>query len=226
MTRFFLLFGLRTSLLFALFIGVLRAHSYDASALRAFLTPPDDCPMPCWQGIRPGVTNINDALHILEAHPWISEIQHPEIPYDKRTYWNWNAEPSGVINNAVRGHGLPDWDNNAWSSIEISTVVPMGDFVLTLGKPDGLMILAIRSNSIAGGSAQVEKMMPVLVYRDLGLMIYNFIDCPARMDDFWNSWGMVVYGDAELAYPGQVYRFEKFVFPDWFFVNAPDVGCM
>jgi hypothetical protein len=224
MARFFLLMALVVTAMFTGIVSLIRAQPYDDSDLRTFLTPLGDCPMPCWQGIRPDMTNIDDALRILESHAWVDEITYPEIPYNKRTYWTWSAMRPNFINYFTRGHGSPGRDDTWWS-IEISTIIPLGDFVLSLGQPDSLIILAIKSNSIAGGSAQVEKIMPVVVYRDLGLMIYNFVDCPARMDDLWNSWGTIVYGDVEMTYAGQVYRFDHYTLPRWLFVNAPDAGC-
>ncbi len=174
--------------------------------------------MPCWENIRPDVTSIDDALRILETHPWIDTITYPDILFDKRTYWSWSATRPNLINPSLRGHSMPGWDNTWWS-IEISTVIPLGDFVLSLGQPDSFMILTIASNT------KVVKIMPIVVYRDSGLMIYNFVDCPARMDHLWNNWGTIVYGDVELNYEGEVYQFDHYTLPYWLFVDASDAGC-
>ena len=47
--------------------AVIRAQPYDDSELRAFLTPPEGCPAPCFMGIRPGVTTREEALTIFMA---------------------------------------------------------------------------------------------------------------------------------------------------------------
>ncbi len=65
------------TLLFAACIGIIRAQPYDDSELRAFLTPPSGCAMPCFMGIRPGVTTADEAIAILEAHEWVSNVNPP-----------------------------------------------------------------------------------------------------------------------------------------------------
>lgn len=227
MTRFFWLMAFTVSMLFTILVGVIRTRPYNDNDLRAFLTPPNDCPMPCWQGIRPNVTPIENAVSILESHPWIDKIEPPVLPYNKRTYWTWSQARPAFINDLSRGHGLPGWGDTSWSSIEIPTNIPLGDFVLSLGKPDSLTVLAITSNLIGiGHSTKVGTFMVVAIYNDMGLMIYNFTDCPARMDDLWNSWGTIAYGDVEMSYDGRVYHYDPYALPQWFFVNAPDAGCM
>jgi hypothetical protein len=67
------------TLLFAACIGIIRAQPYDNSDLSAFLTPPEGCPMPCFMGIRPGVTTVEEAIAILEAHEWIDTVSRYEI---------------------------------------------------------------------------------------------------------------------------------------------------
>ncbi len=52
--------------LFLLPVLLIRAQPYDDGGLRAFLTPPEDCPAPCFMGIRPGVTTTEEALEILK----------------------------------------------------------------------------------------------------------------------------------------------------------------
>ncbi|RMF79981.1 MAG: hypothetical protein D6737_09655 [Chloroflexi bacterium] len=67
--------SLLLSLLFTLFIGLIHARPHDEPALRQFLIPPDDCPAPCWEGIRPGVSTVDEALYILRNHPWVRDIE-------------------------------------------------------------------------------------------------------------------------------------------------------
>src|SRR5690606_25048567 len=62
------------TLLAALTIVLIRAQPYDDSDLRAFLTPPEGCPAPCFMGIRPGVTTVEEAIAILEGHEWVTNL--------------------------------------------------------------------------------------------------------------------------------------------------------
>ena len=48
--------------------GLIRAQPYDSGALAAFFAPPEGCPAPCWQGIRPGLTTAsNETLRLLPS---------------------------------------------------------------------------------------------------------------------------------------------------------------
>lgn len=49
---------------------VIQLVPYDDSERRAFLLPPAGCPAPCWQGIRPGVTTVEETITMLEAQHW------------------------------------------------------------------------------------------------------------------------------------------------------------
>ena len=105
------------TLLFAVCIGVIRAQPYDDSQLRAVLAPPEGCPMPCWQGIRPGVTPLGEARAILQSIPWVTDVElsgdvNVGVQYASLT-WMWSgdqpfpAEPRsggtiGVVRNVVR----------------------------------------------------------------------------------------------------------------------------
>lgn len=43
---------------FSAVLLLIHAQPYDDSQLRAFLTPPEGCPAPCFMGIRPGITTV------------------------------------------------------------------------------------------------------------------------------------------------------------------------
>jgi hypothetical protein len=87
-------FVLRTFLLTLIFVAALVIITAQPSdnPVRAFFDA-GDCPMPCWHGIRPGVTPRAEAEAILATHPWIelAEIAElPDVPYSG-TYdlWLW-----------------------------------------------------------------------------------------------------------------------------------------
>lgn len=79
-------------------IALVRAIPYDDSAMRSFLTPSTDCPMPCFLGIRPGVTHVDEALARLRGSAWISNVRmnasgsgYAEIR------WDWSGAQSSLI---------------------------------------------------------------------------------------------------------------------------------
>jgi hypothetical protein len=127
------------TLIFALCIGLIRTQSYDDSELRAFLTPPDGCPMPCFMGIRPGVTTREEVIAGLESHPWIGEITYPRTD---TILWKWNdLVPDVLIADATAfvGSGFAGFirlnENNTVAVLSIPTSIRFGEVWLIFGKP-------------------------------------------------------------------------------------------
>jgi hypothetical protein len=52
------------TLIFGTAIGLVRARPYDDPEMRGFLTPPQGCAAPCFLGVQPGVTSVDDAITI------------------------------------------------------------------------------------------------------------------------------------------------------------------
>src|SRR5436305_9620486 len=76
-----------------LFAGaLLTVHGQRAhDDVRQFLAPTPACAMPCWQGIQPGVTTIDQANALLSANPWIDTVQVVDQPPATYLYWKWSA---------------------------------------------------------------------------------------------------------------------------------------
>lgn len=137
-------------------IALIRAQPYDDSELRAFLTPPDGCPMPCFMGIRPGVTTVDEAIAILEGHEWVAsvgedyvklmqEISEDELPPLLTTIdWEWNgAQPVWV--DSTRNARFFDADREV-SIVVINTLIPLGDVLLAYGIPDNARLIWMNSD--------------------------------------------------------------------------------
>lgn len=135
MTRIFIYFALLLFFLFLTFIGMIGARPSSYDELHDFLVPPD-CVLPCWQGIRPGVTTGDEAMTILQHHPWISRAtQHAEFVFanvDNRIDLTWSGQQPGWINGAFDGAvGIRD---NIVRWIAFETNIPLGEIVLALGR--------------------------------------------------------------------------------------------
>ena len=74
-------------------IAIINAQPYDDRELRSILIPPDDCPAPCFMGIRPGVTSFDQAINILQSHEWIAQMQLTKRYNNRWTYafWEWSG---------------------------------------------------------------------------------------------------------------------------------------
>jgi hypothetical protein len=134
MTRLYLKLFLPVVLLFTAAILLIHLQPYDDTELRAFLTPPDGCPAPCFMGIRPGVTTADEAEQILKAHPWIKYV--PPRPRDT-TYtieFIWNGkQPRWIDRNVSTGIAISD---GKVIRISLFLDIPLGEFRLIYGQPD------------------------------------------------------------------------------------------
>jgi hypothetical protein len=123
--------------LFAACIALIHAQPYDDSQLRAFFTPAVNCPHPCFMGIRPGVTTVEEAMAILEAHDWIAGVNRYEAT-DGRGVTSLTAAWSGAQSDFI------DDSEELWMGVEdnivqgvfVSTRIPLARIWLLFGVPE------------------------------------------------------------------------------------------
>jgi hypothetical protein len=120
------------TLLAALPIFLIRAQPYDDSDLRAFLTPPESCPAPCFMGIRPGVMTPEQANRILEQMGWTQTDTQWPARSSRSLYWD--SQQSFWMDVQVDGIMGETSDGSAY--VEIMTPARIGDIRLMLGVPD------------------------------------------------------------------------------------------
>jgi hypothetical protein len=126
------------------------APRYDPGSVSAFFA--NSCTaMPCWQGIRPGVTTFNQALSLLRAHPWINEVS--EVYASPRSdakgtiliYWTWSADyPFG---GSASPQGIIVTDQGMVVQIYLTADIPLGDLWLTLGGAQGGSVATVVDNT-------------------------------------------------------------------------------
>ncbi|MAS36694.1 MAG: hypothetical protein CL610_22005 [Anaerolineaceae bacterium] len=135
--------------LWTLPILLIRGHPYHDDNVRAFLTVPDNCAVPCFMGIRPGITTVDEAIAILDEHAWVANVTVDL--YANARYLPPNLE------------GVVTWDWSGLQPPEIDTLHPVrlrivgskvayvfvpshltfGQLLLTLGPPDAGGIFGI-----------------------------------------------------------------------------------
>lgn len=182
-------------------IGLVRAQPYENEEARALLFPPANCPAPCWQGIRPDDTSIQEAFALLRAHPWVAEID--ERFYDIYTAnWQWSAQRPPLIQE-TNSNGLWFSSHGRVTSVEILTHIRLGDVRLLLGRP------AWTSRFPLGN----EFLQVTELYPEYHLTVFYSLPCPASMDDLWQVevgllWQDIsgVRGQAEASATGTLLR--------------------
>jgi hypothetical protein len=161
------------TLLFTTCIGLIRAQPYDDSDLRAFLTPPDGCPMPCFIGIRPGVTTADEAIALLQASERIAEMNvnlHPDSGEITSVRWTWS---DALFENQTQVGGSINFEGGITELAILTTPHSLADVWFAWGKADQIMF------TTAGG---LEGSSGYLVYRiaypNFGTYIDGGLTCP------------------------------------------------
>jgi hypothetical protein len=160
------------TLLFMLAIIAVRAQPYDDSELRA-LVMPKDCPMPCFMGIRPGVTTMNEAIAILEASEWVDVVDTVTgNPY--YVFWTWSGSQPSFINPESEGTLLDD--KGIVGYVDVQTNFPIGFALLHLGE-----------SYLTDSGATMSGVLVREEYTDRYLEIFAFLECPVTRAHFVNA---------------------------------------
>ena len=137
MSRFYLRLALLPLALFTAVLLLIHAQPYDDYELRQLLLP-DGCPAPCFMGIRPGITTMDEAVKILEANSWVGQIKKESNAYDNTINWTWNNRiPKQVIpKGGGRIQAAPNSKRPLVDTITISSFLQLGEAYVVLGLPD------------------------------------------------------------------------------------------
>lgn len=135
-------FALAFTALLLIPVLLIQAQPYDGRELRAFFTPPEDCPAPCFMGIRPGNTPADEVYRTIRDHAWVSRLfdntsiaDDGGIPGVTGTiFWEWSGAQPEWIDPTVRGQvrvrrGVAQY-------LLVQTRLQLGDVRLTLDTPD------------------------------------------------------------------------------------------
>lgn len=190
LTRLTLKLALIPTLIFAALISLIRAQPYDDSELRAFLTPPEGCPAPCFMGIRPGTTTEEQALIILKNHKWVETVNNNSIIIR----WRWNGlqpkilftqrEGELILNNDYDPDGT--FENKYISSMRLTTTIPVGYSRLLFGSPDIVNAIAFDRDVVISA-----------FYADAPfLSVQTTFDCPVTREKLWKSPMTIVWMSA------------------------------
>jgi len=170
--RFYLKFAPLLTFIFAALVGFIHARPYDGSQLQAILVPSDGCALPCFMGIRPGVTTRQEAVAILQAHPWVAQtnLESDQLSITSAVTWDWSGLQPAFINAASGGELRTA--GNMVTAIYVSLAIPFGDFLLWR-QPEQAAVYC--RYQFAGARSSV---LTVLAYyeNDLGVAV----NAPAR----------------------------------------------
>jgi hypothetical protein len=222
-------FGSITVRLMLVFLGVFMAgmtlalgqarNSADdmAAALNELLTPPQGCSMPCWQGIQPNATTADEAVAILEALPYVDDVQ---VSPSMISWW-WTSDRPLVYDAAGRAFdgrievGMVNGEQRV-TAIVLLTTLQLGQIQLALGDPDSITLYTVHPED----ANRRDGVVHLAHYGDV--TVFNILQCPMTVEHFWRSPSYVAFGSPTLVFEGDTYEVEEL--PGWFFRDeAP--GC-
>ena len=202
MIHLLLKMALTLFLLIVVLVGFTRAQPSDDDRLQGFLAL-DDCALPCFMGIRPGLTNTQDAILLLEQHDWVEKVtQHIWFsgPGSSLYSWSWSGLQPAFVNSAAPG--VFSTEGNMVAVLQVPTTISLGDFWL-LNQPQHSMI-----------AREPGQLSYKATYLGGALEIETVLACPLRPGGFWRApvqMQMSMYLQPDAA---------SFQFPNWFEYTA------
>jgi hypothetical protein len=169
-----------TALLTTAVIAI-RAQPFEDTVAPALLS--DDCPAPCFMGIRPGVTTTQEAVSILKAHPWVSSLSDNVSLHNGvggapggNMIWSWSgAQPDWIDRDHV---GFIWVQGDIVRGVGISTRIPFGDVRLSFGPPQTV------DNIVVSGRRE-RYLIYSASYPDMDFVFSVNQPCPVKR--FWES---------------------------------------
>lgn len=92
-----------------------------------------NCSTPCFMGIRPGLTDINDAIDQLEAEDWVGHVGAAGFESGVE-FFTWNGQRADIMESW-------EWaslgaENNIVRSLIVPTRMRLGDLIAAYGQID------------------------------------------------------------------------------------------
>jgi hypothetical protein len=141
MLRFYLRLSLVPVAIFTVALLLIHAQPYDDHELRELLLP-EGCPAPCFMGIRPGITNVEQAIVLLQQNDGVKIIKVDPAEVNgspsqiTRISWSWNrtsSQLSPLID--TQKIGVINISEGKVYGIELETSVKLGDYWLVENAP-------------------------------------------------------------------------------------------
>jgi hypothetical protein len=175
---------------------LIRAQSYHDRTRPAVIQ--EDCPAPCFMGIRPDYTSMRRAVSIIESHDWIapgvgfpSQVRNA-IFYDAavpriRIQWRWSDTLPSWVNTTEPGQLT--LENREVRDLIINTNLTLGEIFLAFGKPN-------RMQFTTSNSSPVQRFDYGAWYADNGMFITAEGTC-----SIWNYYHASVHIAFRISSP-------------------------
>ncbi len=206
MLRFYLRLTLIPITLLAIILILIHAQPYDDHELRELLLP-EGCPAPCFMGIRPGITTVEQALALLQQNDGVQIIKVDPTEVNgsasqiTRISWSWNTTSSQLSPFIdTQKSGVINVSDGKVYGIDVETSVKLGDYWLVENAPKEynlrsigtstsgnlLMVLFIdgRSSTVLKGTKRCPYLSSRLWQTKISLSFRNVQDTRSLGDQF------------------------------------------
>lgn len=187
MSRFYLILTLIPTILFTAVLLAIRAQPYDDHQLRALLLP-DGCAAPCFMGIRPGITTVEQALALLEQNDGVQIIKVDPTEVNgsatqiQRISWSWNtasSQRSPLID--TRRSGVINVSDGKVYGIDIETSVQLGDYWLVENAPKAYNLRTLATSDSG------NLLMVLFIDGQSGTILKGTKRCPYVSSRLWQT---------------------------------------
>lgn len=185
MSRFYLILTLIPTVLFTVMLLVIRTQPYDDHQLRQLLLP-EGCPPPCFIGIRPGITTVEQALALLRQNDGVQIIKVDPTEVNgsasqiTRISWSWNtASPQRSPFIDTQKSGVINVSDGKVYGIDIETSVQLGDYWLVENAPKAYNLRTIATSDSG------NLLMVLLIDGQSGTILKGTKPCPYFSSRLW-----------------------------------------
>lgn len=176
---------------------MIRALTDSDRDLRALLLP-EGCPAPCFLGIRPGVTRLEQARDILNQQDWITKWTLSAAgTHSGQISWEWNERAPDLFRTPDYPHGSGRLSFSADLITDIGVVVSAspGQLWASWGRPSYFGIVRGTLETNIGFS---------MIYREQAMWFQAVMHCPYYPRVWDNDDTFIYWSDADrFSAPGK-----------------------
>jgi hypothetical protein len=179
---------------------VIHAQPYDDHGLRQLLLP-DGCPAPCFMGIRPGVSTMDETVKILEASKWLKTdtdlLKANGYGFPLILRWNGNQPALLKADEGLAITFQPQSPRKVASiSFNLRSDIPLGDLYLILGKASLYSQTAHLSLDVGNVLIVSHQFEPNLIN------VLTITSCPISFSQYWYMISATIdYGNPQTDTP-------------------------
>ncbi|MDX2159954.1 MAG: hypothetical protein SF162_01390 [bacterium] len=154
---------------------------------------PADCAAPCFVGIRPGVTTLDQALAILSQHHWFTDVTVEERRHMQSVHWLWSGtQPSELASPHPIAPPFITVVDGVVRFIYIPTRIAYGDVWRWFGAPDSVRT-AMNGRASMTPNPGLGTVDHISTYLDHGFEVEVTMTCPFAVEPFWKAETVFIY---------------------------------